>query len=166
MTMPSIQPAWSQDYSLGIEEIDEQHRIVFEQIDALRAGIVCGETRREIAGRIEQLIEYTRVHLVMEESTMRLLAYADYAAHKRLHDAALIEMDVYAQRHHAGETLVAEAFLAYAENWWRQHILDGDARYVRSLTGGNGVSKRWLPDLGGLLRRRRKAGGHHNLPGV
>ncbi|OBS10581.1 bacteriohemerythrin [Acidihalobacter prosperus] len=156
--------AWTQDYALGIAEIDEQHRLVFEQIDALSAAVARLDERRAIDECLTRLIDYIRVHLVMEEYAMRLLVYPEYTAHKRLHDAALIELEIFLQRHHAGEQRLNETFVAYLTQGWRQHILEGDAQYVRALKS-QGVAGRWSVGLGGLLGQWRRAVGHGTATG-
>lgn len=145
---------WKGDCALGIQEIDEQHKIVFEQIEELRQAIVRGDSHKLIGEIIDRMVEYARIHLVMEECVLRLFAYPGYDAHKRAHERGVAKIAEFSQRYARGERGVALEFFEFIGGWWRQHILIDDARYVSTLRKG-GAARSWLPGVTGLLRWRR-----------
>ena len=66
---------WSDEFSVGIQEIDEQHKVLVGLLNQLHQAIREHHgraTSREILGR---LAEYTRTHFLLEESLMRLTHY-------------------------------------------------------------------------------------------
>lgn len=147
---------WKNDYALGIQEIDEQHRIVFEQIEELRQAIIRGDSQKHVGEIIERMVEYTRVHLVMEECVLRLFTYSDYAGHKHKHEHGVKQIEAFSRRYAEGDRSVPLELFEFIGGWWRHHILDEDARYVRTLRKV-GVARSWLPGVTGLRRWRRKA---------
>ena len=63
---------WSDDFSINIQEIDEQHKVLVDLLNQLHVAIREHHgktTSREILNR---LAEYTRTHFLLEESLMRL----------------------------------------------------------------------------------------------
>ncbi|OBS10580.1 bacteriohemerythrin [Acidihalobacter prosperus] len=145
---------WKRDYALGIQEIDEQHKIVFEQIEELRQAIVHGDSHQHIGNIIERMAEYARIHLVMEECVLRMFAYTGYEAHKGAHEQGVRQIAAFSRRHAAGDREVALEFFEFIGGWWCRHILIDDARYVPTLMK-KGAARAWLPGVTGLLRWRR-----------
>jgi hemerythrin len=76
---------WQPSLATGIEEIDDQHRGLFERIEALETAIAAGEP----AGRLEELFDYlaryAAEHFAAEERWMRATGYPGLAEHRREH---------------------------------------------------------------------------------
>jgi len=61
---------WTNDFALGIDEIDEQHRILVDMINALHAG-THGDSAPETPSRLlAQLSDYVQEHFGLEERLM------------------------------------------------------------------------------------------------
>jgi hemerythrin len=76
---------WSDTLSIGVKEIDDQHRTLVDMLNKLNEAIHGGwgkEARREV---IDTLIEYTRVHFATEESLMSISNYPNSKGHKKQH---------------------------------------------------------------------------------
>jgi hemerythrin len=122
---------WKSEYSVGIPEIDEQHKQLFACIERLESA--GDERQRELAVYfvIDELKEYVRVHFTVEEIVMRLFDYPDLEAHiaehrefaARLMALGKIELvhDIHGQ---AGQFL---------RDWLLRHIMGSDQRYAAYL---------------------------------
>ncbi len=66
---------WSDTLSIGIPEIDDQHRVLIDLLNQLHAAIREQRGRAECGEILERLIEYTRVHFATEESVMSVFRY-------------------------------------------------------------------------------------------
>jgi len=80
---------WSQDLSVGIDEIDEQHKELFRRINRLVESVrqsQCRETIPEVIGFLE---EYVITHFANEEAYMKEYDYPGYEAHKAQHSEFL-----------------------------------------------------------------------------
>lgn len=80
---------WSQDLSVGINEIDEQHKELFSRINRLVESVRqsrCRETIPEVIGFLE---EYVIMHFANEETYMKKYNYPGYEAHKAQHSEFL-----------------------------------------------------------------------------
>lgn len=83
---------WSQNLSVGVDEIDEQHKIWFEKAEKLfEAG-----QKRQAAGYIGELLDfledYTKKHFADEEKYMRSIKYPEYDAQKKAHDGFIEQL--------------------------------------------------------------------------
>ena len=60
---------WSEDLSVGLEEIDEQHKILINLINRLfNEAILKRADKALISDILDELIQYTIVHFAVEES--------------------------------------------------------------------------------------------------
>lgn len=78
---------WSQDLSLGIEQIDNQHKELFQRIASLRSALQKGEGRVALLKTIEFLKEYVDEHFNAEEALMRRHHYHGILEQSKEHDA-------------------------------------------------------------------------------
>ena len=77
---------WTQDLSVGVEEIDSQHRELFDRINNLDSAMKRGTAKEEVVRLIEFIDEYVVIHFGAEEKYMIDYNYAGYALHKTKHD--------------------------------------------------------------------------------
>ncbi len=80
-----MQLQWTQDLSVGVEEIDTQHKELFNMINNLDAAMKQGKAREEVIRLLEFLDEYIVTHFHMEEKYMTDHGYPDYSVHKTKH---------------------------------------------------------------------------------
>jgi len=77
---------WTKDLSVGVEEIDNQHKDLFERINNLDSAMKQGGAKEEIVRLIEFLDKYVIDHFSEEEKFMTDHNYAGYDLHKTKHD--------------------------------------------------------------------------------
>lgn len=80
---------WKDEYKVGIEIIDEQHRQLFEKIGHLLDIAKNGnreDNRRECMEIIDFLVNYTITHFDTEEKFQREKGYISYEQHVKIHE--------------------------------------------------------------------------------
>jgi hemerythrin len=77
---------WSEDLSVGVDEIDIQHKELFNIINRLDSAMKQGKAREEIIRLIEFLDEYIVTHFHTEEKYMTDHGYPGYSVHKTKHN--------------------------------------------------------------------------------
>lgn len=87
---------WSSEFEVGVELIDRQHQELIDRINKLLAGIREGRGREETFLLMRFLQEYVVEHFRAEEGFMLRNHYAEYEAHKEIHDAFIADLDVLA----------------------------------------------------------------------
>lgn len=133
---------WNEDLSVGIQEIDEQHKVLVDLLNELNEAIQQRHGKEAAAEILERLADYTRVHFTVEESLMRILGYPDYDEHKRHHEELIRQMRELQQKLRAGHASISFELLYFLRNWLTHHIQEGDKRYVPFFIE-RGVQTRW-----------------------
>jgi hemerythrin len=122
---------WSNEYSVGIAEIDEQHKTLFTLIDRLHQAIMHREGSKVCGGILNELVDYTRIHFSLEQTLMRIGGYPDYEEHCGLHKALVDEVEALQHKIASGQAAISFELLQFLRNWLTKHILGEDMKYGR-----------------------------------
>ncbi|BDV44151.1 hemerythrin [Geotalea uraniireducens] len=76
---------WSDDLTLGIAEIDSQHKALFAQLARLLDACVAGGDRDETLAMLAFLDGYVVSHFASEEQLQEHFGYPDYRQHQAEH---------------------------------------------------------------------------------
>lgn len=134
---------WSDDYSVGIQEIDEQHKRLIALINELYTAVAQKQNHAQLSRILDGLVEYTKIHFAVEECLMRLFDYKDYTAHKAIHDDIVDKVLAFQIRFRSGDETVGMQLLMFLQDWLINHIQKVDTLYSAHLTK-HGVRKTWL----------------------
>lgn len=125
---------WGKILSVGVEEIDEDHRKMIDIFNVLNQAIDANESAEYLTAILEELINCTVWHFSHEERLMLKHQYPHYQAHKTEHrDLIASAKELQHELLHSGKTL-AEEHLQYLERWLTQHILTSDQQLGHWLT--------------------------------
>lgn len=103
---------WRDSLSIGITEIDNQHKQLLSHFDRLLKACEAGKGLQELKTLLGFLDEYVIKHFNDEESIQRLRNYPGYEAHKKEHESFIIRLKALKQEisaegvalHHVMET--------------------------------------------------------------
>ena len=126
MSMNPIQ--WSQEFEIGINVIDAQHRRIVDYINEL-AEVDGQSSRPAVAGVIDALLDYTYSHFAFEEALMEEAEYEFVAVHKNTHQAFTQRIDDLHQRFRDGDEVAAELG-ELLKTWLIEHIQADDQSYA------------------------------------
>lgn len=134
--------AWSDELSVGIQEIDEQHKVLVGLLNELHSAIAEHRGSAESRGILDRLAEYTRVHFAVEESLMRILGYQDHENHKHEHEMLTAQVVDLQQKLDAGKAAISFELLHFLKVWLTKHIHESDKRYGSHFLA-RGIEARW-----------------------
>ena len=77
---------WSDEYSVGVKQIDDQHKNLVDLINRLFDAMSLGKGKEVLGGVFDELKKYTIIHFQTEERLMVVYGYPDYEAHKKSHE--------------------------------------------------------------------------------
>ena len=119
---------WSKILSVGIDEIDEDHRKLIQIFNILNHAVAEGDSPEYLAATLEELINCTVWHFSHEERLMLKHRYAETEEHKAEH-RELIQTARELQQGilQAGTTMVDDQ-VEFLERWLTEHILTADGR--------------------------------------
>lgn len=77
---------WSDDLSVGIEDIDRKHRELLAELKKLQASVLRGKAHGAATPALRFLIDYAERHFTEEEALMAVHAYPARDDHRVLHN--------------------------------------------------------------------------------
>nr|WP_320026006.1 hemerythrin family protein [uncultured Acetobacterium sp.] len=130
--------AWTPDLSVGVENIDSQHKIWFEKADQLFEAGKSGKSKEYIAQMFDFLDDYTKQHFKDEEAYMTKIKYPGIDEQKKLHSnfiSELAKLKKDYQESGGNISLIINANQMII-NWLTQHISSMDKKigiYAKTL---------------------------------
>lgn len=124
---------WTNNLSTGNAQIDEDHRKLYEMINAFHNAIEQNRGK-DVTGRVlNNLVNYYRVHFKREEEAMLRINYAGYLEHKLAHENFIREVDLLKKNFDSGVTINPAYIGRMLTDWLREHIAAVDAKLARVL---------------------------------
>lgn len=134
---------WSDDLSVGVPRMDDQHRVLLRLINRVADLGASGASGAAIRNILNQLVEYTRFHFADEEKLMGSWGYPELEAHHKTHEAFVAEVVGLLERTGSGELIDATSLLRVLKEWLVRHIQGTDKKYgahFEQHTGGAGTT--------------------------
>lgn len=127
---------WKEDYIIGVDNIDEQHKKLFEiankAYELLKNEFYIDKYDRIVA-ILGELKDYTVYHFKSEEEYMASIGYKKLLSHKVEHDEFIKKInniDFKSIDHNQDKYLLET--LEFVVNWISSHILGKDKFYVNN----------------------------------
>lgn len=127
--MPKIQ--WSEQLSLGVEQIDSQHKELIAIANELIEAVLQGQSKDSVDDVVKRLREYTVFHFKSEEELMEEIRYPRRGEQMQEHKRLKREVKEYQRQIYRREEVTPEAILEFIKDWLLKHIL----AYDRDLAG-------------------------------
>ncbi len=121
---------WNDSLSVGVELIDDQHKMLIKRIKDLSDAVNSSRGAIEIGKTLGFMIDYTGFHFSTEEKHMTGLGYPGYEVHKQQHEefkSTLNEMVMEFEEDGATAQL-SEWVNNYLINWLVKHIKSIDTK--------------------------------------
>lgn len=118
---------WGKILSVGVEEIDEDHRKLVDIFNVLNHAVAEDESPDYLRAILDELINCTVWHFSHEERLMLKYRYPDAAAHSQEHRELIASARELQQEILHGGT-VSERHIVFLERWLTEHILTADQK--------------------------------------
>jgi hemerythrin len=121
---------WSPSLAIGVPEIDEQHRALFERAERFAVAVHANERTPRLAELFDFLAEYALEHFASEEALMRRVDYPDLDRHVAEHRAFKQRLgSLVPQWDSEGESsAMLLALLGFLDAWLVEHVRGSDQR--------------------------------------
>ena len=129
--MPTANPlAWKDEYSVGVVEIDTQHKQLFSIINDLATLINTSPSKESIGTIVNQILEYKKEHFATEEKYFEQFQYDGAAEHIRQHQLFTKTITSLVEKYKDDSLTFAFALVDYLEDWLISHLQTYDRKYV------------------------------------
>ncbi len=120
---------WSEQFNLGIDVIDEQHRTIMDYVKEFLDAHSSGRSRKEISKLIKKVVDYTHFHFAFEEDLQEKVGYPFLKPHKKSHTLITKHMADFLVRFNNGDDISKEVEGLMAK-WLFDHLKHDDADFV------------------------------------
>jgi len=129
---------WNERFAFGIDEIDQQHKVLFDLIERTQGLIVDAEEGidcyDEIIEVLNELADYTVYHFNYEEDILGKKGYQGLEAHAAEHERFVEKVKEFLatdiDEDHIG---VIEEVVSFLLTWVSEHVLTTDTAYISIL---------------------------------
>lgn len=132
---------WNDDYSLGIKQIDNQHKWLFGLMNKFCSALEKNPSRKTSLGRktqevdvqeiINGLKQYADDHFTLEEKYFEEFNYPKKLEHMAQHEVFRLKTHMLQEELDKGNESVALETMQFISNWFVSHILSSDKEYVQ-----------------------------------
>ena len=119
---------WRDEFNLGIEDVDKEHRALIESINALHETVAAGADPADVVAGISQMHDLVAKHFAHEEAYMRETRYMAYSEHKEDHEILLDDLRDIIDMTRADGRYAESRLSADLEYWFSTHFRNHDAR--------------------------------------
>ncbi len=121
---------WNNDYLLGIEAIDTQHKQFVGIINEFYENLTSGLLKENTQNLVEKVYEYTEYHFSEEEKLMSSIQYPGLSEHIKIHESIKNTIRDYKIKISNEETVVTMGLTRELREWIKDHILVEDKKYA------------------------------------
>lgn len=121
---------WKDEYSVGVFEIDNQHKKLIALINKLFVSMKQGKANDVLGSIIIELLLYAQTHFRTEEKYFDTFKYKKSAEHKRVHQSFIEEIKKFKANFDSGKITLSLEVFSFLKQWLDEHILGEDKKYV------------------------------------
>lgn len=121
---------WNENYSVGVVELDEQHKKLFKVINTMFEADDLSVNSKTITDLLTDVVEYAFVHFETEERYMSESEYPDLASHIRAHDIFRKKVDELRTAQMAKNKNMPSDMIRFLYEWLVNHIMFCDKKYM------------------------------------
>ncbi len=121
---------WEDKYSVGISEIDEEHKQLIVIINKIIDVKQHSDNKNELLKILNEMADYANKHFKTEETYMIKFKYPEYQYHKEEHLDFSVKTLAYQSRVVTGDPHLANEILEYLKLWLVNHIQKTDKKFA------------------------------------
>jgi hemerythrin-like metal-binding protein len=120
---------WQDKYSVGIRQIDDQHKQLITMINDLNDAMLAGKGKEVLMQVLNKLATYCVSHFAVEEKLFDTHAYPETADHKEKHHKMTAKVKALMGEVQSGKSTISIEVMNFLKNWLDKHIMETDMKY-------------------------------------
>jgi len=129
--------AWHEEYSVGVKELDDQHKNMLRIINTLLIGQKDEYDPLGMADTISELIHHAYIHFAAEERYLDQTNYPERKQHILEHVGFIMKTLELSVQVKDGSNDHRLELLRYLKGWYSSHVLVSDRFYIPYLSAAN-----------------------------
>ena len=117
---------WKGEYSVGVDEIDAQHKKMLDMLNSLLQAIVEKKTKEGIEKVLEEMVNYLDFHFKSEEKYTKL--HPNFSEHRMKHWQFVKTTMEFQKKFCKNEEISSQEIFEFLVNWLTDHIIGTDVR--------------------------------------
>ncbi len=124
---------WESRFSIGNEEIDNQHKKLVNIINRFMEAKANGKSNEVLKQTLMELVSYTNYHFTDEERLMLKFNYPHYQEHNGEHRVLVKRLREVLEHIKAGRHYANDELFTLLKNWLLKHVLVHDQQFGKFL---------------------------------
>ena len=120
---------WSHELSVGIAEIDQQHKRLIQMLNDLADAATKGKAREVAEKTLDEMVAYAGEHFRKEEQLMEQYGYPNLEGHIAAHRSFAKNVTEMREAQQSGNVMIGVKVLKYLSEWLNRHIKGTDKMY-------------------------------------
>ena len=120
---------WSDSLSVGVRELDDQHKELVRLVNVLYEALKAGRGREALKDILGGLVRYTKVHFATEERFFNRLGYPEKDEHIQQHRKLVDQVLEFKKKVDSGQDMISVNLLDFLKDWLINHIQVSDKKY-------------------------------------
>jgi hemerythrin len=120
---------WNDTFSIGLDEINEQHKHLIEIINNLHDTLKLDADDQDIATIFLDLRKYALQHFSDEEACMLRDGFPELDKHKKVHRDLETLLEGYERKFDSGDKMIAIDLAEFLMTWLAEHMVKMDGQY-------------------------------------
>lgn len=124
---------WRDEFELGIDEVDHEHRQLVGLINELHNALAENNTSEQLQDFLGEVYARIAAHFALEEKVMRDINYDEYGQHKDDHELLLDGLRDIMDKYEDEQEYSDAEMASHLNSWFGNHFKSMDARLHRFL---------------------------------
>lgn len=124
---------WKDDYSVGIDSIDRQHKKLIALINSLQTAVDYSAGADYEQEALDALVDYTKTHFSYEEGLMEQNEYPDFTTHRAEHELMIARVEQVLVEYQKNPDTAMQNAIDFLRDWLINHINGTDKQYSKYL---------------------------------
>lgn len=120
----SVSFSWDEKYSVGNEEIDSQHKYMFELANSLPESIEDGSVKKTVMALYKHILK----HFSAEEAMMKNEGFPNAEEHMNMHNDLITKLNVITSMPFKDDEDLLK-FKRFVYDWVIEHIMHQDKKF-------------------------------------
>jgi hemerythrin len=120
---------WTENFSVKVGKIDEQHHKLVDFINNLHEAMLKGKSNELLSGLIKGLVDYTVIHFNTEEALLEKYNYPDLAIQKKEHALFIKKVSEFQKGFKNEKFGLSIDIMNFLSDWLKNHINGSDKKY-------------------------------------